>query len=81
MVNENCSLPILFADFEIENPTIAFPPAGTNQTQCTAITIVSDATLEKEETFCLNLSSSDPDVTFEPSSVTTCLMIADEDSE
>ena len=58
-----------------------FPPAGSNQTECTDVTIVSDGILEGEESFCLNLTSSDPDVNIEPTSMTTCIVIADSDSE
>ena len=65
----------------IANTVLVFPPAGINQTQCTAVTIVSDATLENEETFCLSITSSDSDVIVGASSMTTCIAIDDNDSE
>ena len=57
---------------------MVFPPAGTDQIVCTDVSIVSDGTLEEEEIFCLNLSSSDPNVS---ASATTCIVIADSDSK
>ena len=56
-----------------------FPPAGANQTECVGVNVISDMTLENEETLCLNLSSSDPDVIISSSSVTTCIIIEDRD--
>ena len=78
---ENNLLLIVFVDFIIEDPVIVFPPTVSNQTRCTNVTIVFDAILEKEETFCLNMNSSDPDVIIGQSSMTTCIMIADNNSE
>ena len=72
---------VIVIDFNIENSTIVFPPTESNQTECTDVTIVSDELLEREEIFCLNLSSSDPDVTIAVSLMTTCIMIADNNSE
>ena len=55
-----------------------FPPGVESQTSCTNVTIVSDGRLEDEETFCLTLVSSDPDVTVGPT-VVTCIVITDID--
>ena len=71
----------VLVDFNLENPTIVFPPAASSQAKCTAVTILGDAILEKEETFCLNLNSSDPNVLIGLSPVMSCIMIADNNSE
>ena len=68
------------ADFSIEDPQLTFPPGVASQTRCTDVTIVSDGTLEDEETFCLTLVSSDPDVTAGSTAV-TCIVIADSTSK
>ena len=52
-----------------------------SQTRCIDVTIVSDGRLEDEETFCLTLVSSDPDVTAGPTAAVTCIMITDTDSK
>ena len=65
-------------DFSVQDPQLTFPPGVASQTRCTDVTIVSDGRLEDEETFCLTLVSSDPDVTAGPTSV-TCISTADND--
>lgn len=71
---------LVFADFVINENVIVFPPAATNQIHCTNVTIVSDATLENEETFCLTINSLDPNVIIGAISMTTCITIDDIDS-
>ena len=68
------------ADFSIEDPQLTFPPGVESQTRCTNVTIVSDGRLEDEETFCLTLVSSDPDVTAGSTAV-TCIVISDSNSK
>ena len=67
-------------DFSIEDLQLTFPPGVASQTSCTDVTIVSDGRLEDEETFCLTLVSSDPDVTAGSTAV-TCIVIADSNSK
>ena len=67
-------------DMNIDISRLTFPPGVESQTSCTNVTIVSDGRLEDEETFCLTLVSSDPDVTVASSAV-TCIVITDVDSK
>ena len=57
-----------------------FPSGEQPQTSCANVTISDDAVFENEETFCLTLESSDPDITVGPAGV-TCIVISDNDSE
>ena len=67
------------ADFSIQDSQLTFPPGVESQTRCIDVTIVSDGKLEDEETFCLTLVSSDPDVTAGPTAAVTCISTADND--
>ena len=68
-------------DFSVSSNQLTFPPGVASQTRCTDVTIVSDGRLEDEETFCLTLVSSDPDVTAGPTAAVTCIVIADSNSK
>ena len=67
-------------DFSVSSNQLTFPSGVASQTRCTDVTIVSDGRLEDEETFCLTLVSSDPDVTAGSTAV-TCIVITDTDSK
>ena len=67
------------ADLIIQNTLLIFPPGVGPQEQCTDVTIVSDGLLESEETYCVSLDSSDPDVTIGMVSM-TCITIQDVDT-
>ena len=57
-----------------------FPASGQSQMSCADVTISEDAVFEDEETFCLTLESSDPDITIGPAG-DTCIVISDNDSK
>ena len=87
MVNDKINIEYLKAftvslyilDFSIEPISLRFPPGEGPQEQCTDVTIVSDGLLEDEETYCVSLDSSDPDITIGMVSV-TCITIQDVDT-
>ena len=74
------SLTLLHLDFTVDRSELMFPPGVASQTRCIDVTIVSDGRLEDEETFCLTLVSSDPDVTAGSTAV-TCIVITNIDGE
>ena len=68
-------------DLSIEDMQLTFPPTGGSQTICTNVTIASDDLLEDEETFCLTLSSFEPNVIIGLNAEVTCIVIEDANSK
>ena len=69
------------SDFSLEGDSqLVFPSGGQSESSCANVTISDDGLFEGEETHCLTLQSSDPDITTGATSV-TCIVIADDDSK
>ena len=62
------------------NSQLVFSPDEQSRNSCASVTIVIDNTFEGEETHCLTLQSSDPDVVVGAQSF-TCILIMGEDSK
>ena len=62
------------------NSQLVFSPDEQSRSSCASVTIVVDDTFEGEETHCLTLQSSDPDIVVGAQSF-TCILIMDENSK
>ena len=65
------------SEFSIEDTQLIFPPVGGSQTICTDVAIASDDLLEAEESFCLTLTSLEPNVIIGLNAAVTCIAIED----
>ena len=66
------------SDFFFTSSILTFP-AGDNSSQCISSSVLTDMTLEINETYLLNLNTVDNDVIIDPSFTT--VIIVDDDSK
>ena len=56
-----------------------FPPANSSQQLCVAILLQQDIAVENNETFSIQLTTEDPQVTVSPKANTSIVTILDDD--
>lgn len=66
-------------DYSENTPNQMFPPANSSQQLCVAILLEQDIAVENNETFSIQLTTEDPQVTVSPEASTSIVTILDDD--
>lgn len=66
-------------DYSENTPNQMFPPANSSQQLCVAILLEQDIAVENNETFSIQLTTEDPQVTVSPKANTSIVTILDDD--
>ena len=66
-------------DYSANTTIQMFPPANSSQQLCVAILLEQDIAVENNETFSIQLTTEDPQVTVSPEASTSIVTILDDD--